>query len=519
MSVAFAREKRLLLGFAALLAPLPLPFNEVVGWPYVGGFAAGIGVYLWRAYRRRPAWLAPWMMNVAGLAYLLFFLFDLRVLSGGRLIGPAVRLALFAILVKLFGLRRERDKWQILVGVFFLFLAAMATSVHPSVVIYLAAFLGLALAVLTRFAVLHLLAGFGREDGAAAKVPLKGFLIAATLFTLVLAVPLFALLPRVTNPYFLGRGTGTGTVIEAMGFTDEVTLDTIGRIRESQEVFLRARFDGPPLDPELRFKAATFDLYDGRRWQRTPTLPPRARADGEAIRLAPGRPDQAVDVYLQPLAERSLPLPAGTVTVQIPRRGVATGLGGTLELRSPLREVLEYSAGIARGGPPTTIPPGDGPGEPTLDLAGVTPRMAALAAQAMGEGSAAERARRLEAYLSREYGYTLDFVGRGAADPIEEFLFTYRSGHCEYFASAMVLLLRSQGIPARFVAGSLGGEYNPLTGYYIVRQSNAHAWVEAYLPDAPGGPAGRCSTPRRRPAGRPASRRRCGGWRGRPTTS
>ena len=85
---------------------------------------------------------------------------------------------------------------------------------------------------------------------------------------------------------------------------------------------------------------------------------------------------------------------------------------------------------------------------------------------------------------------------RSPGDPIGDFLFRYRSGHCEYFATAMVLMLRSQGIPARFVTGFLGGENNRL-GYYIVRQSNAHAWVEAYLPDSgwtvfdPTPPAGR----------------------------
>jgi protein-glutamine gamma-glutamyltransferase len=500
VNLAFAREKRLLLGLVALLAPLPLPFNDVVSWPYVGAYAAGLGYFLWRSLRGREGWLAPWMMNLIGVAYLPFFFVDLRFLSGGRLVGPVVHLALFAILVKLFSLRRERDKWQALVGIFFLFLAAMATSVHPSVVVYLAVFVAAALLLLTRFAFFHLLAGFGRHDPAGARVPMRGFVLLAALATVVLAVPLFALLPRVTNPYFLGRGAGTGTVIEAMGFTDEVTLDSIGRIRESREVALRARFDGPPLDPDLRFKAATFDLYDGHRWQKTGRLGMVRKHDDEPLRLSATRPRQWVDIWLQPLTERSLPLPVGTVTVNVARRGLELGRGGTVGLQVPLRDALEYSAGVAADAAQTAPPPGAAPGEPTLDLTGVSPRMTALAAQAMGQGSPLERARRLESYLAREYSYTLDFVGRDAANPLEAFLFTYKTGHCEYFASAMVLLLRSQGIPARLAAGFLGGEYNPLSGYYIVRQSNAHAWVEAYLPDAgwsefdPTPPAGRPAT-------------------------
>jgi hypothetical protein len=66
---------------------------------------------------------------------------------------------------------------------------------------------------------------------------------------------------------------------------------------------------------------------------------------------------------------------------------------------------------------------------------------------------------------------------------LEDFLFRTRRGHCEFFATAMVVMLRSQGIPARFVTGFLGAEENAFEGYYVVRQSNAHAWVEAWFPD------------------------------------
>jgi hypothetical protein len=143
--------------------------------------------------------------------------------------------------------------------------------------------------------------------------------------------------------------------------------------------------------------------------------------------------------------------------------------------------------------------PGPAP-DPTLDLTGVTSRISGLAGEVMGTGSAAERAYRLERHFIQSYSYTLDFRGRSNENPIEEFLFRYRTGQCEYFASSMVLMLRSQGIPARLVTGFLGGEYNPFEGYYIVRDSNAHAWVEAYLPDAgwrtfdPTPPAGRPAT-------------------------
>ena len=84
------------------------------------------------------------------------------------------------------------------------------------------------------------------------------------------------------------------------------------------------------------------------------------------------------------------------------------------------------------------------------------------------------------------------------ADPIAYFLFERKRGHCEYFASSMAVMLRAVGIPSRVVTGFRGGEFNDLTGSYIIRARDAHAWVEAYIPE-PGmarlrsDPGRRCS--------------------------
>jgi hypothetical protein len=93
-----------------------------------------------------------------------------------------------------------------------------------------------------------------------------------------------------------------------------------------------------------------------------------------------------------------------------------------------------------------------------------------------------ERARALERRLRHDYGYTLELLPAPVADPLATFLFTRKKGHCEYFASAMAVMLRTLGIPARVVTGFLGGVYNPMTGWQVVRASDAHSWVEAWLP-------------------------------------
>jgi hypothetical protein len=119
-----------------------------------------------------------------------------------------------------------------------------------------------------------------------------------------------------------------------------------------------------------------------------------------------------------------------------------------------------------------------------LQLPDIDPRITALALQITAHAPTPyDKAATIEAYLHTHYGYTLDLSGTPpAGDPLAYFLFTKRAGHCEYFASAMTVLLRSLGIPARYATGFLPGEFNDLAGDYIVRAADAHAWVEVYFP-------------------------------------
>ena len=494
--MTFSRQKRLLLGLLAFLAPIPLPFNEVVSWPVVLAYEIGVLVFLRRAWLDRQRWLPTWVMNILGLIYLPLGFLDIFVVSR-RLLTPVLHLILFALLVKLFSLIRERDKWQAAIGIFFLFLASMGTSVHPTIVLYLIAFLALSLVMLTRFAFLHVLAGFGREDPELARIPMRGFVWLSTLLTVLLAVPLFAFLPRVPSPYIVGRGSGLGQQIESVGFSDEVTLDSIGQIRDRQEVALRMLAEGgSSMAGQMRFKAASYDLYQGGKWGRSPMWR-SLRREGEGIWLTDDpKPDRWAQIFLTRINSQSVPLPVNTVVVAPQATTLELDEGGAVRFRFLPQELVEYRVGLTADPVMSAKQPSGTPSDSALDLAGVTPPIAALAARVMSGGTPLERAQRLEAHLIKDYEYTLDFRGRSAENPIEDFLFRYKSGQCEYFASSMVLMLRSQGIPARLVTGFLGGEYNPFEGYYVVRHSNAHAWVEAYIegqgwqifdPTPPGG--------------------------------
>jgi hypothetical protein len=139
---------------------------------------------------------------------------------------------------------------------------------------------------------------------------------------------------------------------------------------------------------------------------------------------------------------------------------------------------LIYTVWVARGEPPRAVDP-PSKGSPRFDL---DPEAQDLLRSIVdGVGSDAERASAIESYLQQNYGYSMNGMTQQRADPVSWFLLHERQGHCEYFAGAMVALLTDLGIPARMVTGFSGGSLSIDEEEAVIRQANAHAWVEAWV--------------------------------------
>jgi hypothetical protein len=159
-----------------------------------------------------------------------------------------------------------------------------------------------------------------------------------------------------------------------------------------------------------------------------------------------------------------------------------------LQVSAP--EGFRYEVSSLLEDPPEVAPAGYAPRELTyearvrnLQLPPLDPRIAALARSITARaGTDLERARAIERRLRTEYIYALEMPTQEPRDPLADFLFTRRRGYCEYFASAMAVMLRSIGVPARIATGFQSGLYNPITGLWVIRASDAHAWVEAWIP-------------------------------------
>ena len=299
---------------------------------------------------------------------------------------------------------------------------------------------------------------------------------------LPIAALLFVLFPRLPGPLWSMPEDSMATT----GLSDSMEPGSIGALSQSDAVAFRVEFDDAvPPSHERYWRGPVLDTFDGRRWSASDVRHVvRMPAAGEIPEAA--RVDYAV--MLQPHRRRwlfALDMPAS-----LPRASDAPGASspplarlthdGQLLADEPVSRVLFYRQSSLPG---ARLGSARAPAPATLALAGRNPRSVALAARLRGESADdADFARRVLArFGAAPYRYTLSPQLLGDA-PVDEFLFDSREGFCEHYASAFVVLMRAAGIPARVVTGYLGGEMNG--DYMIVRQSDAHAWAEAWIDGA-----------------------------------
>ena len=468
----------------AAAAPLPLPWTEVLDFRALAAYEALLLYVFLRARRSRPLLLSNTLLNVLAGVYVLFFYREIRFLHHG-LVKTATNLLLFTAAAKLASLRTSRDESMTLLLCFFLTLDAASTSTHVASLLYLAFIAVVAFRCLARMAVLS---DFDQAPPAGffARVPTAGVSLFSVAGIAALAVPLFVALPRLQTPF------ATAPVPrEAFGgsfFTsDRVDLTSFASSKRSDRILLRVQAARGEIGDPLRLREATFNRYSGGRWTREGMS--MARLPGaesrieipEAYRTAVGLnrsgATRAIDIEASSIASSFLFVPYGATAISGTAAQLSIASDAAISPPGPLggqRYRVEY------------VPQADGagPGRTGVTLRDVPPEIAGLADRlAAGAPDRRAVAGRLAGYLSKGFLYRLDPPApRG--DPVVDFLFRTKQGHCEYFASALALMMRAEGIPARLATGSLGGELGPFSSEILVRGSNLHAWVEA---DVDGG--------------------------------
>ena len=485
--------------------------------------AAGVGSWFWEPPRISFARYAPlWMPLTVSVLVSLAAL----VLSGFlQLSDGAIGLVLYLTGAKLF--QRERAADYIQLAVLSLLLMAIATLFNQDIsfgLLFLL-YVGVGLVNLTLY---HLRLQAEQHPRAASQVRridlgFLGFLGSLALLAMVLSVALFFLFPRV-GLGILGRQARSPVM--TTGFAEEVSLGEFGTLKTDNAVVMRVEFPAgvPPQVESLYWRGMSFDRYDGRAWSRTLdrslSIFPNAAGVFElsASPLIPAASDLQFFpleqlIYLEPLATNTVFGVAPLVEVEWLDRGGAMTPQQRWQWQN--RRLLLRETGDVSHSLPPRMPylyravsriPRDL--EPRLRQLGreellsaldpvqqqaylqlpedLDPRIPALAEEiTAGIPDVFGKVTALRNYLLENYAYTTNLPDPGAEPPLEAFLFTHRRGHCEYFATALTVLARSLGIPARMVNGFLGGRWVAQEKYLAVRNADAHSWTE--IPFGPYG--------------------------------
>ena len=478
----------------------------------------------YRWWHGRSAELSSRAATWCLLVYLAFFPVDALFLSrffvGGSsnpplfaLLLAVVHFLIVAMLVRFYSASTDRDALFLSMLSFAAILAAAILTVDT---LFLTLFFLFLLSGVSTFIGLELRRGAAgaispalahRETERKLNRSLSLAALSVAVGAILLGGMFFFFFPRFSAGY-LGRVSFSPTLMT--GFTEDVELGQIGEIKKSSAVVMRVETEKPIGYDLLRWRGIALTTFDGKRWSssarsqqlrpgedgwiHTPEAALKANIFGPTIRYTVFLEPVATDAVF--IAGRALSLQGtfsgGTATSFAAMQRNYLNLDATDTLKNPFRNftAIRYT-GTSR------LPPRDAGklratgAEYSDDItstylqlpAGLDRRIPELALEIAGNAKTPfDKALRIEAYLRTRFAYTLDLTGKPGQDPLAHFLFETRAGHCEYFASAMAIMLRTLGIPSREVNGFLPGEYNDLGGDYIVRASDAHSWVEVYFP-------------------------------------
>lgn len=374
---------------------------------------------------------------------------------------------------------------------------------------------------------------------------LVSYFAVSTLFVVVIALGLFFVIPRIEVGSLMQGFRGGLAPRQTSGFSDSVTLGGVGAIQTDPAIAMRVTplrgESGLPVGRTgefIRLRGAALEFWDGRRWDKAPQIAAdatsyRASTEIEFPEAGKERPDLLYQIMLEPVGTAYLFLPDPPARVIFERRIAARAdtFSRTIALDRAPPQMLSYKVAVGDSTVPEDLAAGAaerdasqptsylhalqrlvGDRVPTLiggkpteqrPRAGIVrlypdKRELLLKIPANGDTETIERvarewtgaisepmaiARQMERKFQAEFEYSLDTSDfSNKQDHLSIFLGDTRRGHCEYFATAMTLMLRARDIPARIVNGYVSDEWSDTGGgYYVVRQQNAHSWVEAYI--------------------------------------
>ena len=489
------------LGGAALLPPITLLVLAVLVWPDLPG--------------RVPA--GAWRLLFPGL--ILFVATDLVINS--EPLAALVRLNLLLVTVRAIGHRRPREDLQLAVLCLFLVVAAGVLTVAMGFVLHLLLFTALALTYLLTITLSAATDPETNDTASWRRIPwgrlferlrraVDWRIVAAAgglyLLVVALATLLFLALPRFQIENSLGF-LQLKNRRSLSGFSETVRLGDVTDIAMDRTTALRAELDDPAQVPALPYwRMVALDEYRDGTFRTSKGLQQHERRIATtrqvAGRRSAGGPEPVWTFYYEAGVSRFLPITGEFARLRLreARALVANDRAGTLALREEPQamfafriEGLDLGGGLADPGLAAAVRRAGGaavdagayPGTLLAVPAGEgnAAVLDAIVAEITGGGTfaAAEFAERAVDWLERRHRYSMrSIVPAGGEDVLVRWLRSAEPGHCELFAGGFALLARQAGFPVRIVTGFKGGAWNAFEQYYMVRNSDAHAWCELY---------------------------------------
>jgi protein-glutamine gamma-glutamyltransferase len=432
------------------------------------------------------------------IAYFVFYAVDYFAISGS-FVSATGHLLFFLLVMKIFSAETNRDYLYLGLIAFMEMLLAAILTIGALFFGLFAIFLLFGIATFTSFEIKR---GFdltsdtgtrAAEISSNSKAFQRSLGISASFVTLGVLVAggvLFFIMPRFTAGYL----SSLAQAQTLSGFSNNVMLGEIGTIKQSTQVVMHIKLNEAPRNPPvMRWRGRGLTKFDGKNWTSSmEAVLLNSPGNGNYFFPAPDDPDRPHEVLrytitVEPMSNSPVFVAPGVVSAsgQLPRLWQdPTDSIYTMESYVG----LHYDAVSEVGTPPPAALRRASSNYPPaithrfLQLPKLDPRVRQLALDVTRNSPTPfDKASAIELHLRTKYGYTLEMAATGP-DPVADFLFRVRAGHCEYFASAMTIMLRSIGIPARPVNGFLGGEFNDVSNQFLVRGADAHTWVEAYFP-------------------------------------
>lgn len=316
----------------------------------------------------------------------------------------------------------------------------------------------------------------------------------SAVLLMLCTVIIFVSIPRASLAVFFNNWNirpGSGSE-STSGFTDKIQWGQTEKIRlDFQKAFFAKIPEGTPVPIDPYWRAVSLDRYTRNGWEISEEMDAFVEMRPlDAVTPYPTMNLYSITIYLEPNTTSYLISPPGSNYLRTTRAEIAAvnKETGSIKLRSPPKDVYSYQLFFALDSQrPRNRRINREVRKLHLDLPyeeGQITELKDFVTRATGSPTPDDPrqiAQRIQTYLRTNFTYSLDLDQAGKNDPILFFLKTSRRGHCEFFAGSMVLMLRASNIPARIVTGYRGGEWNQSDRYFTVRQSDAHAWVEAYI--------------------------------------